>query len=76
MGIAAQFTLTRVRSRRALRLWMARAISSFPVPVSPKRRMVESVGDTVCNCSRTFFKVGLSPIISSKLYSVRISSCR
>src|SRR5215831_8261979 len=53
---------------------MARAINSFPVPVSPRSRIVESVGATVCICSNTFFKAGLSPIISSKLCSMRISS--
>jgi len=35
VGIAAQFILTKVRSRRLLRLWIARAMSSLPVPVSP-----------------------------------------
>src|SRR5262249_58551997 len=37
-------------------------------------RIVESVGATVCICSNTFFKAGLSLIISSKLCSMRISS--
>lgn len=35
VGMAAQLSLTNVLSSRGLRLWMARAISSFPVPVSP-----------------------------------------
>ena len=34
--MAAQLTLTRARAFRALRLWIARAISSLPVPVSPE----------------------------------------
>src|ERR1700693_321268 len=34
-GTALQFNLTRVRSLRALCSWMARAPSSFPVPLSP-----------------------------------------
>jgi len=34
-GIAAQFTLTKARAERFEPLWIARAISSLPVPVSP-----------------------------------------
>jgi len=34
----------RVRSRRGLRLWLARAKSSLPVPVSPRRRTVVPAG--------------------------------
>ena len=45
-GMAAQFTVTSGRSRRALCSWMARATSSFPVPFSPTRRMPASVGAT------------------------------
>ena len=44
--MALQFTFTRGRSRRGLRLWIARATSSFPVPVSPEMSTVESVGAT------------------------------
>src|SRR6266700_3290995 len=47
VGIAAQFSLTSVLSLRRLRSWIARAISSFPVPVSPRSRTVESLGATV-----------------------------
>src|SRR5580704_10392164 len=45
-GIAAQFTPMNARSARLDRLWIARAISSFPVPVSPKIKTVESEGAT------------------------------
>ena len=41
--MAAQFNLMNVRLCRSLRLWSARAINSFPLPVSPKIRTVESV---------------------------------
>ena len=34
-GIAPQFTATKGCSRRSLWSWMARATSSFPVPLSP-----------------------------------------
>ncbi len=43
---AAQFTLTKARPDLCDRLWMARAISSLPVPVSPEINTVESVGAT------------------------------
>ena len=46
-GIAAQLTLTNARSARRERLWMARAMSSLPVPVSPAMSTVESVGATI-----------------------------
>ena len=69
VGMAAQFTLTNVRSRRWLRLWMARAISSLPVPLSPRISTVESVGATVSTSRSTRFQIGLSPMISSKSYS-------
>ena len=38
---------------RGLRSWMARAISSLPVPVSPWISTVESVGATVSTCFST-----------------------
>jgi len=41
---AAQLILTKVRSRRGLRVWMARAKSSLPVPVSPRRRTAVPAG--------------------------------
>src|SRR5712691_7581311 len=44
LGMAAQLILTKVRSWRGLRLWMARAKSSLPVPVSPRRRTVVPKG--------------------------------
>ena len=53
VGIAAQFSLTNVRALRPLRLWIARAISSLPVPVSPWMSTVESVGATISTCWST-----------------------
>ena len=76
VGMAAQLTLTKVRSRRRLRLWMARAMSSLPVPLSPLMKTVESVGATVSTSRSTRLRAALSPTISSKSYSVRISSSR
>ena len=45
-GRAAQLTVISGRSLRGLMLWMAAAISSFPVPVSPRMRTVVFVGAT------------------------------
>ena len=52
-GIAAQFTLMKARADRGDRLWIARATSSFPVPVSPVISTVESVGATLDTCAST-----------------------
>ena len=45
-GIAAQLTATNGPRERGDRPWMARATSSFPVPLSPRIRTVVSVGAT------------------------------
>ena len=47
--------------RRALVSWIWLAKSSFPVPVSPSSRTVESVAATPCNCSRAVQTSWLSP---------------
>src|SRR5271170_8019308 len=75
-GIAAQLRRTNVRSRLGLRLWTARAISSFPVPVSPCSKTVDPVGATISIWSRTLRRAALLPTRSSKLYSARISDSR
>ena len=75
-GIAAQLIFTNVRSRRGLRLWMARAKSSLPVPVSPRSSTVVPAGAASSTCPSARFNAALSPIISSKLNSLRISSSR
>ena len=46
LGIAAQFKVTKGRSRRELIWCTARATSSFPVPVSPSTNTVALVGAT------------------------------
>jgi hypothetical protein len=56
--MAAQLSFTNVRWRRPLRSWMARASSSFPVPVSPSRRTVESVGATIFHLLERLTKRG------------------
>ena len=51
---AAQLTATKGFETRGLFLWMARATSSLPVPVSPVMRTVALVGATraiICRSS-------------------------
>src|SRR5215467_11608453 len=43
---------------------MARAITSFPVPVSPRMRTAQSADATVVTSSRTALNFGLDPISS------------
>jgi hypothetical protein len=75
-GIAAQLSLTNARSLRVLKSWIARAMSSLPVPVSPRIITPESVGETTDTCSRTLIRPRLVPTIWPKLCSLHISSCR
>src|ERR1700677_3632511 len=65
--MAAQFNFMNARPHRELRLWIARAINSLPVPVSPSIRTVESVGATRSTCSSTASRAGLLPMICSNL---------
>ena len=46
-GIAAQLTTTNGASRRGDELWIVRATSSLPVPLSPKIATVASVVATI-----------------------------
>ena len=57
-GIAAQFTLIKAWPARCEPLWMARAISSLPVPVSPVISTVESVGATFTMLRKDSFQGG------------------
>ena len=59
-GSAPQCSGTNGRSARAERSWIARATSSFPVPLSPSTSTVESVGATrstmrSTSCMRALF---------------------
>ena len=51
--------------RRGLKLWMARATSSLPVPLSPWMSTVVSLGATVRMLSSTRCMGGLWPTIST-----------
>ena len=65
-GKAAQFTATKGLAARGLPRWMARAISSLPVPVSPEistvalARLAHAIRPKTCCIS------GLSPTIPSR----------
>ena len=72
-GRAAQLILISGLSRRWLAEWIARAISSLPVPVSPWIKTVASVGATRRTLSSTAVRAGLRPTISSKLWTDLIS---
>ena len=81
-GMAAQFTLTSTASFRRLRAWMAWAISSLPVPVSPVTSTVESVGATCSTLLSTRRSAGDPPTgsfgptascTSSRRYRVKLS---
>jgi hypothetical protein len=73
-GIAAQFSFTNAFSLRRPSLWIARATSSLPVPVSPRISTPESVGATTDTMLNAVFNAWLSPTISPN--SARISSSR
>src|SRR5713101_7373766 len=62
------------RWARADRLWMARAINSFPVPVSPKIKTVESEGATLVTCRNTLRNDSEEPTMSSNIDSRSICS--
>ncbi len=70
-AIAPQFSLIMARSRRGLSVWMALATSSFPVPVSPVSRIVESVAATSRTVSSNSRRVVSRPTISSKPATAR-----
>src|ERR1700676_490664 len=64
--MAAQFTFTNGPFDRALHLWMASAISSLPVPVSPLINTVASVGATTRTMSSTRRRAALLPTMRGK----------
>ncbi len=63
-GMAAQLTTTNGLSLLALLRWMALAINSFPVPLSPRinTRPLDGAADKIC--SRSILIALLSPTIS------------
>ena len=64
--MAAQLTFTNGRSRSRLSRWMARAISSLPVPDSPVTRMRVRVGATLAICANSVSMAALRPTISKR----------
>ena len=65
-GIAAQFTFTNGFVASALARWMARAISSLPVPDSPVMSTRVRVGATFAICANSAAIGALLPIISKR----------
>ncbi len=59
-------TVTNGASARFEFMWMARATSSLPVPLSPWRRIVLRVGAAARTRSKTFFMASLLPMMLSK----------
>ena len=74
--IAPQLTVTSDPPPLGLRWWMARAMSSFPVPVSPVMSTVESVGATCRTCPSNSSSGALRPTISSNPWCCFTSSRR
>src|SRR5580698_8234628 len=64
LGIAAQLRDTKRCLRRGLASWIARAITSFPVPVSPWIKTAESTGATLATSVSNARNFGLDPIKS------------
>src|SRR5258705_3197564 len=64
------------RSARLDRVWIARAINSFPVPVSPRIRIVESEDATLETWCSTFPSASEEPTMSSNIESRSICSRR
>jgi hypothetical protein len=58
---------TKGLSRRGELAWMALAISSFPVPLSPWIKTVEREGATCATRSKTFSIISLLPTMLEKL---------
>ncbi len=75
-GTAAQFTRISGRSRRRLASWIARAISSLPVPDSPVTSTVASVPATRSIWRRIASMAGLRPMMPWWWLPARISSRR
>ena len=75
-GSAAQLTLTITWLRRGLSRWMAWAMSSLPVPVSPRTSTEESVGATCSTRRSTFRMAALCPVTSPCGWTTLISALR
>ena len=69
-GMAPQFTRMKGPVFRRDRLWMVRATTSLPEPVSPRIRTGASAGATSSMCSMTSFKPVSAPTTESAM------SCR
>jgi hypothetical protein len=69
-----QLIFTKLSFRRTLIRWMARAINSFPDPASPKINSGASLRAAFIAKRSIRLSSGVSPTISSRLCSARVSS--
>ena len=67
-GRLPELTVTNDRSLRAELLWMARATSSLPVPLSPVIRIVDRLGAAWMIRSKTCFMRLLLPMMPANLW--------
>src|SRR5580704_7691493 len=75
LGIAAQLRDTKRCLRRGLASWIARAITSFPVPVSPWIKTAESTGATLATSVSNARNFGLDPIKSKVVIALLLYEC-
>ena len=66
-GVEPVLTGTKGRSRRGELRWIALAINSLPVPLSPCNRTVDRLGATCATRSKIFSMGSLLPTMFSKL---------
>ena len=71
-GIAAQLTLTNGPADTELLRWIARAISSLPVPLSPAMNTVVSLAATFSTIRRTAAIFSPAPTSSENLSSASV----
>jgi hypothetical protein len=73
-GMAPQLMTMKGPLARLERLWISRAMSSLPVPVSPVMSTDTSVGATFCTLLNTFIIESQLPMISPKRCSLSFFS--
>jgi hypothetical protein len=71
-GVAAQLTDRNGLFRRGLALWIARASSSLPVPLSPENSTRASVPATMCACA-SFSSISTLRVMMSARHSSVVS---
>ncbi len=75
-GRLPELTVTKARSERDEFVWIARATSSLPVPLSPVMRIVERLGAAWMIRSKTCFIRGLRPMMPANFCDCACRFCR